>query len=120
MRLTSQLLNLQPSHNGKVKSALLRVSAYGLGREWALECCQEFRHFCLAFASRCIEQAHLAGRDRTGLTRRLLRPERLRGVQGVLGEATLAPTAQDPALARRLRDASVAATGIDPGLAAVR
>jgi len=42
------------------------------------------------------------------------------GIRGVSGEAKLAPTAQDPALARRLWDASVAATGIDPGLAAVR
>ena len=42
------------------------------------------------------------------------------GIRGVSGEAELAPTAQDPALARRLWDASVAATGIDPGLAAVR
>ena len=42
------------------------------------------------------------------------------GVRGVSGTAELAPAAQDPALARRLWDASVAATGIDPGLAAVR
>jgi NAD(P)-dependent dehydrogenase (short-subunit alcohol dehydrogenase family) len=42
------------------------------------------------------------------------------GVRGVSGQAKLAPRAQDPALARRLRDASVTATGIDPGLAAVR
>jgi NAD(P)-dependent dehydrogenase (short-subunit alcohol dehydrogenase family) len=42
------------------------------------------------------------------------------GIRGVSGEAKLAPTAQDPALARRLWDASVAATCIDPGLAAVR
>jgi len=42
------------------------------------------------------------------------------GIRGVSGEAELAPTAHDPALARRLWDASVAATGIDPGLAAVR
>jgi len=42
------------------------------------------------------------------------------GIRGVSGEAELAPTAQDCALARRLWDASVAATGIDPGLAAVR
>jgi NAD(P)-dependent dehydrogenase (short-subunit alcohol dehydrogenase family) len=41
------------------------------------------------------------------------------GIRGVSGEAKLAPTAQNPALARRLWDASVAATGIDPGLAAV-
>jgi hypothetical protein len=39
---------------------------------------------------------------------------------GVSGEAELAPMAQVPALARRLWDASVAATGINPGLAAVR
>jgi len=42
------------------------------------------------------------------------------GIRGVSGEAELSPTEQDPALARRLWDASVAATGIDPGLAAVR
>jgi NAD(P)-dependent dehydrogenase (short-subunit alcohol dehydrogenase family) len=41
------------------------------------------------------------------------------GIRGVSGEAQLAPTAVNPAHARRLWDASVAATGIDPGLAAV-
>ena len=38
------------------------------------------------------------------------------GVRGVSGEATRAPQATDPALARRLWDVSVAMTGINPGL----
>lgn len=38
------------------------------------------------------------------------------GVRGVSGEASRAARAQDPALARRLWDLSVAMTGIDPGL----
>ncbi|TAK92248.1 MAG: SDR family NAD(P)-dependent oxidoreductase [Verrucomicrobia bacterium] len=38
------------------------------------------------------------------------------GVRGVSGEASRAAHAQDPALAQRLWDVSVAMTGIDPGL----
>ena len=40
------------------------------------------------------------------------------GVRGVAGEAKRAPQAEDPALAKRLWDVSVAMTGIDPGLPA--
>lgn len=40
-----------------------------------------------------------------------------REMRGVSGEAKATADARDPALARRLWDASVAATGIDPGLA---
>jgi len=38
------------------------------------------------------------------------------GIRGVSGEAKRAPHAQDPALAKRLWDVSIAMTGIDPGL----
>ncbi|MER8573312.1 oxidoreductase [Mesorhizobium sp. M1409] len=38
------------------------------------------------------------------------------GIRGVAGEAKRAPHAEDPALAKRLWDASIAMTGIDPGL----
>jgi len=41
------------------------------------------------------------------------------GIRGVAGEAKRAPLAEDPALARRLWDVSVAMTGVDPGLPAV-
>jgi NAD(P)-dependent dehydrogenase (short-subunit alcohol dehydrogenase family) len=41
------------------------------------------------------------------------------GIRGVAGEARRAPHAEDPALAKRLWDLSVAMTGIDPGLPAV-
>jgi NAD(P)-dependent dehydrogenase (short-subunit alcohol dehydrogenase family) len=41
------------------------------------------------------------------------------GIRGVAGEAKRAPQAEDPALAKRLWDASIAMTGIDPGLPAV-
>ncbi|MBB3812005.1 NAD(P)-dependent dehydrogenase (short-subunit alcohol dehydrogenase family) [Xanthomonas arboricola] len=41
------------------------------------------------------------------------------GIRGVAGEARRAPQAEDPALARRLWDISVAMTGIDPGLPAI-
>ena len=40
------------------------------------------------------------------------------GVRGVAGEAKRAPHAEDPALAKRLWDVSIAMTGIDPGLPA--
>ena len=40
------------------------------------------------------------------------------GIRGVAGEAKRAPHAEDPALAKRLWDASIAMTGIDPGLPA--
>lgn len=40
------------------------------------------------------------------------------GIRGAAGEAKRAPQAQDPALATRLWDVSVAMTGIDPGLPA--
>jgi NAD(P)-dependent dehydrogenase (short-subunit alcohol dehydrogenase family) len=38
------------------------------------------------------------------------------GIRGVSGEAKRAPHAQDPVLAKRLWDVSIAMTGIDPGL----
>ncbi|CAD1789565.1 short chain dehydrogenase [Xanthomonas arboricola pv. juglandis] len=41
------------------------------------------------------------------------------GIRGVAGEARRAPQAEDPALARRLWDISVAMTGINPGLPAI-
>jgi NAD(P)-dependent dehydrogenase (short-subunit alcohol dehydrogenase family) len=41
------------------------------------------------------------------------------GIRGVAGEAKRAPNAEDPALAKRLWDVSIAMTGIDPGLPAV-
>jgi NAD(P)-dependent dehydrogenase (short-subunit alcohol dehydrogenase family) len=40
------------------------------------------------------------------------------GIRGVAGEAKRAPHAEDPALANRLWDISIAMTGIDPGLPA--
>jgi NAD(P)-dependent dehydrogenase (short-subunit alcohol dehydrogenase family) len=40
------------------------------------------------------------------------------GIRGVAGEAKRAPHAEDPALAKRLWDVSIAMTGIDPGLPA--
>src|SRR6266581_4476311 len=40
------------------------------------------------------------------------------GIRGVAGEAKRAPQAEDPALAKRLWNVSVAMTGIDPGLPA--
>lgn len=43
-------------------------------------------------------------------------PIGFRGVRGVSGEASRSADAQDPTLARRLWDRSVAMTGIDPGL----
>jgi len=46
-------------------------------------------------------------------------PIGLRGIRGVAGEAERAPHAQDPALAKRLWEVSVAMTGVDPGLPAV-
>jgi hypothetical protein len=46
-------------------------------------------------------------------------PIGFRGIRGVAGEAERAPHAQDPALAKRLWDVSVAMTGVDPGLPAV-
>lgn len=47
-------------------------------------------------------------------------PIGLREIRGVSGEASRSADAQDPALARRLWDVSVAMTGIEPGLPAVR
>ena len=41
------------------------------------------------------------------------------GIRGVAGEAKRAPHAEDPALAKRLWDVSIAMTGIEPGLPAV-
>src|SRR6266516_1422256 len=41
------------------------------------------------------------------------------GIRGVAGEAKRAPHAEDPALAKRLWDVSIAMTGIDPGLPAI-
>lgn len=41
------------------------------------------------------------------------------GIRGVAGEAKRAPHAEDPALAKRLWEVSVAMTGVDPGLPAV-
>jgi len=38
------------------------------------------------------------------------------GIRGVAGEAKRAPHAEDPTLAKRLWDVSIAMTGIDPGL----
>lgn len=38
------------------------------------------------------------------------------GIRGVAGEAKRAPQAEDPALAKRLWEVSIAMTGIDPGL----
>jgi len=43
-------------------------------------------------------------------------PIGFRGVRGASGEASRAPRATDPALARRLWDVSIAMTGINPGL----
>jgi hypothetical protein len=43
-------------------------------------------------------------------------PTGFREIRGVSGDATRTAQAQDPALARRLWDVSVAMTGIDPGL----
>ena len=40
------------------------------------------------------------------------------GIRGVAGDAKRAPHAEDPALAKRLWDVSIAMTGIDPGLPA--
>ena len=40
------------------------------------------------------------------------------GIRGAAGEAKRAPHAEDPALAKRLWDVSIAMTGIDPGLPA--
>ena len=40
------------------------------------------------------------------------------GIRGVAGEAKRAPHAEDPALAKRLWEVSIAMTGIDPGLPA--
>lgn len=40
------------------------------------------------------------------------------GIRGVAGEAKRAPHAEDPALAKRLWDVSIAMTGVDPGLSA--
>jgi len=45
-------------------------------------------------------------------------PTGFRGIRGVAGDAKRAPHAEDPALAKRLWDVSVAMTGIDPGLSA--
>jgi NAD(P)-dependent dehydrogenase (short-subunit alcohol dehydrogenase family) len=45
-------------------------------------------------------------------------PQGVGGAKGVSGKAKRTKTAQDPALARRLWDASVAMTGVDPGLPA--
>ncbi len=44
-------------------------------------------------------------------------PQGIGGMRGVSGPATRSQAAQDPDLARRLWEASVAMTGIDPGLA---
>ncbi|RMR07882.1 oxidoreductase [Pseudomonas syringae group genomosp. 7] len=41
------------------------------------------------------------------------------GIRGVAGEAKRAPQAEDPILAKRLWDVSIAMTGINPGLPAV-
>ncbi|MGF6455271.1 oxidoreductase [Pseudomonas frederiksbergensis] len=41
------------------------------------------------------------------------------GIRGVAGEAKRAPQAEDPMLAKRLWDVSIAMTGIDPGLSAI-
>src|SRR6266704_7044631 len=41
------------------------------------------------------------------------------GIRGVAGEAKRAPQAEDPALAKRLWDVSIAMTGIDPRLPAI-
>ncbi|KGB98575.1 oxidoreductase [Burkholderia cepacia] len=46
-------------------------------------------------------------------------PTGFRGIRGVSGEVSRSADARDPALARRLWDASVAMTGIDPGLSPV-
>ena len=46
-------------------------------------------------------------------------PTGFRGIRGVAGEAKRAPQAEDPALAKRLWNVSVAMTGIDPGLPAI-
>ncbi|MHA6822827.1 hypothetical protein ACQUKI_15010 [Ralstonia pseudosolanacearum] len=43
-------------------------------------------------------------------------PTGLRGIRGPSGRATRSAQAQDPLLARRLWDVSIAMTGIDPGL----
>jgi NAD(P)-dependent dehydrogenase (short-subunit alcohol dehydrogenase family) len=46
-------------------------------------------------------------------------PTGFRGIKGVAGEAKRAPQAEDPVLAKRLWDVSIAMTGIDPGLPAI-
>jgi NAD(P)-dependent dehydrogenase (short-subunit alcohol dehydrogenase family) len=46
-------------------------------------------------------------------------PTSFGGIRGVAGEAKRAPHAEDPALAKRLWDVSIAMTRIDPGLQAV-
>lgn len=46
-------------------------------------------------------------------------PIGFRGIRGVSGEVSRSTDAQDPVLARRLWDVSIAMTGIDPGLAPV-
>jgi len=46
-------------------------------------------------------------------------PTGFREIRGVSGEASRSSEAQDPAVAQRLWDVSVAMTGIDPGLPAV-
>ena len=45
-------------------------------------------------------------------------PARFSGIRGVAGEAKRAAHAEDPALAKRLWEVSIAMTGIDPGLPA--
>lgn len=47
-------------------------------------------------------------------------PIGFRGIRGISGETSRSADAQDPALAQRLWDVSVAATGIDPGLSPAR
>ena len=63
---------------------------------------------------RCMARA--AGRDRKRHAGGYYGPIGLGGVRGVSGEASRAPQATDPALARRLWDVSIAMTGVDPGL----
>jgi hypothetical protein len=43
-------------------------------------------------------------------------PTGFRGIKGVSGEAEPSPRAQDPGLAKRLWEVSIAMTGIDPAL----
>ena len=45
-------------------------------------------------------------------------PQGVGGAKGVSGKARRSKAAQDPALARRLWDVSIAMTGVDPGLPA--